>query len=112
MITSYNPFDAIEKRLSCIEQLLATLNIHLPKPEEQDVDAIIGVDEVAKMLHLSKHTVYTYTHKKIIPHWKVGKKLLFSRNRILAFISKCEVQLFHEELKSSERIIKDRINKR
>jgi excisionase family DNA binding protein len=109
MIPSYNPFEAIEKRLTSIEQTLASLNVYLTKTDDHSNSDVIDIDEVAKILHISKDTVYTKTHKKTIPHWKEGKRLLFSRKRILAYLANGEVKTFHDEFRESERLIKEKI---
>jgi excisionase family DNA binding protein len=107
-----NPFEAIEKRLSAIEEHLTKLNTTLLKIDLQEKDDTIGIDEVAKMLHLSRDTVYTKTHKKLIPHRKQGKKLLFSRKRIEAYITEGEVKTFHEELKEAEKLVSKKMERR
>jgi excisionase family DNA binding protein len=112
MAPAYNPFEAIEKRLSAIEISLSLLNENLTKEKTYGDGDIIDIDEVAKMLHISKDTVYTKTHKKTIPHWKEGKRLLFSKKRILSYIAEGEVKTFHKELKESERLISNRISSR
>jgi len=106
-----NPFEAIEQRLSVIEVLLSKLATSFSNPSHESSD-IIDINEVAKMLHLSKDTVYTKTHKKIIPHTKQGKKLLFSRKRIEAFIAEGEVKTFNEEFRQAQRLITHKINKK
>ena len=55
--------------------------------EKADED-IIGIDEVAKILHVAKGTIYQYTHKHLIPFWKPGKQLIFSRAAIMAHASR------------------------
>lgn len=55
--------------------------------EKADED-IIGIDEVAKLLRLSKGSVYRLTHLHLIPFFKPGKYLIFSRASIQAYIAR------------------------
>ena len=101
--------DAIEKRLSSIEVILSQLNAAISTNTFNEKEDIIGIDEVAKMLYLSKHTIYTKTHKNIIPHIKKGKKLLFSRKKIEAFIASGEINTISEEYRKAEGLIRKKI---
>ncbi|WP_157776687.1 helix-turn-helix domain-containing protein [Flavobacterium crassostreae] len=42
----------------------------------------MDIDEVASFVELSKATVYGLTHKRKIPHFKVGKRLCFKKSEI------------------------------
>jgi len=105
-----NPFEAIEKRLSSIEDHLANLSLRFANfqpPEEIDE---IEIDEVAKMLGLARQTVYTKTSKKIIPHSKCGKRLIFSRKEIKEFIRNGEVKTLNKQYREMEQLVADKIN--
>lgn len=107
-----NPFEALEKRLSSIEDCLSKLTVTISKFHPQEEIDTIDVAEVAKMLNLSESTIYTKTSKKLIPHTKRGKKLIFSRKRILAYIAEGEVKTFHQEFKETEKLVAYRINRK
>lgn len=66
--------------------------------EKADSD-IIGIDEVAKLLQLSKASVYRLTHLHLIPFFKPGKYLIFSRAAIMAYISRRRF-LSHEDMRN------------
>jgi excisionase family DNA binding protein len=48
-------------------------------------------DEVATLLGLDRKTVYDYANLGEIPHIRLGRKLLFSRRALMAWLSSCEV---------------------
>ena len=79
----------------------------MPLTEAQE--DIIGVKEVAKILHLAEKTVYNKTSKKIIPHKKVGGIVLFSRKSILEWINQSEVKPASEEIDEVEDFISKKI---
>ncbi|MDX2442447.1 MAG: helix-turn-helix domain-containing protein [Bacteroidales bacterium] len=56
-----------DERLKNIENLLS-----LSK-------TVLNIDEVSKLTGLSKSTIYKFTHKGKIPHYKQAKHLFFDR---------------------------------
>lgn len=52
------------------------------------VDEFLNISEVSKLVGLEESTLYGLTSKRKIPHYKPGKKLLFKRSEILAWIDK------------------------
>lgn len=81
-----NPFQTITNDLSEIKYLLSKLNLVQTK-EEPEAD-IINIKEAAKILDLAPATIYNKVNKKEIPHFKIGKKLYFSKAAIIALIKK------------------------
>lgn len=58
---------------------------------EQDVnrkneETLINVQEAAALLNLAVHTLYEKTSSRLIPHYKHGKKLMFKKSELLAWI--------------------------
>lgn len=49
-------------------------------------DAILNIDELSKLIGLSKPTIYGHVHRKTIPFIKKGKMLRFSKNDILNWL--------------------------
>jgi excisionase family DNA binding protein len=49
---------------------------------------LINLEELTAFMphHPSRHTIYQLTHKKQIPFYKIGKKLLFSKSEILNWL--------------------------
>ena len=47
-------------------------------------------DEVAEFLGLDRKTVYDYANRGDVPCQRLGKRLLFSRTQIVAWLRGCE----------------------
>jgi excisionase family DNA binding protein len=64
------------------------------RPEQTEIirsdDAeYLTLDEVVRVLPLAKGTLYRYTSKGQIPHYKVGGRLVFDKEEIHAWIRGC-----------------------
>lgn len=86
MQTTTNPFQDLNDRLDQIETVLKSLTL-LPSDssltfEEQP----ITITEAAEITHLAKATIYGLTHKKIVPHFRRGRRLFFLRSELIAWI--------------------------
>lgn len=57
-----------------------------PEPQVKNND-ILDVDEAAVLLKVSKRTVYNRVKAGTIPHVRVGRKLLFSRQKLNQWIA-------------------------
>ena len=82
-----NPFEAIEARLSSIENLILDLK-HKPQrvePTEQ-VEQFLTIQEAAEFLSLTVPTMYSKVSKSELPVMKRGKRLYFSRTELLNYI--------------------------
>jgi excisionase family DNA binding protein len=51
----------------------------------------INTDDVSKMLHIAKSTVYNYVRTDQIPHIKIGGIILFSKNDLFSWIDSKKV---------------------
>ena len=67
-------------------------------------DGLMNVNETAAYIKLAKQTIYDYVHKRHIPYFKAGKKLLFSVAEMRKWLS------YGGNRKASERVIKERID--
>jgi excisionase family DNA binding protein len=62
------------------------------KVQEVTNEYLLTIDELSEWLSIEKSTIYAWTSKKIIPHIKLGKKILrFRVNEILDWLSKKSV---------------------
>ena len=60
--------------------------------EETTIENLLTIDELSEWLAIEKSTIYAWTSKKIIPHIKLGKKMLrFRVNEILDWLSEKSV---------------------
>lgn len=84
-----NPFESIENRLSSIENLLHNLkNENNDKSTRPDIDRWFDILDLCNY-HPEKParaTVYTWVRERRIPHHKKGKKLIFLKSEIDAWI--------------------------
>lgn len=48
----------------------------------------IDIERASRVIKKSKKTIYTLTCKKLIPHYKMGKKLYFYEDELLDWIDK------------------------
>lgn len=54
---------------------------------------LLDVKQASKFLNLSKVSIYRLTSKKKIPHYKIGSKILFDKEKLIDFIGNLEVVL-------------------
>ena len=54
-----------------------------PPPE---VDTFLNIEEACKYLRMAKQTMYQFTSTNTIPHFKKGKRLLFSKLALTKWI--------------------------
>ena len=82
-----NPFEAIEAKLSSIENLLLEIK-HQPKKVEsaESKDQLLTVQEAAQFLNLKVPTIYSKVSKGELPVMKSGKRLYFSRSELLDYL--------------------------
>jgi excisionase family DNA binding protein len=74
-----NPFVAIEKRLSGIENLLS--QIYAKSIEEEEI--YFNVKEAAKFLNVSEQSIHNYIREGKIPAKKVGRPYLILKSDLL-----------------------------
>lgn len=108
-----NPFDFLDQRLSIIESLILQ---SLEKESTANLvrdDDVLDVEGVAKLLHKSVDTIYSYTHKRVIPHSKPLGNLLFSKKELLEWIKTYKVKTMDEsEMDADFHIIQKNKKKR
>jgi excisionase family DNA binding protein len=85
-----NPFETIDARLSNIENLLLDLKHPPLKPllDKSTEDPLIKIEEVCKILGVSKVTIHSYKKKGFIPFLRLSNKVYFRRSEVLASLSK------------------------
>tara|TARA_R110000765_G_scaffold2912_1_gene9069 strand:- start:28220 stop:28522 length:303 start_codon:yes stop_codon:yes gene_type:complete len=66
------------------EQIAYLLKDNSNYKEEEDV--FLKIEEAAKLIHLSKYTIYGLVHKNTIPYHKRGSRLYFLKSEILNWL--------------------------
>jgi excisionase family DNA binding protein len=52
-----------------------------------DTGEVLNAEEVAVFLRVDRKTVYDYANRGAIPHRRLGKRLLFSRSALVAWLA-------------------------
>ena len=96
----------IEQLAEKLQPFLKTSKSNLKKEEEP----FINMDEVSKILNLKKATIYGHTHKGTIPFRKQGKRLLFLKSEIYAWVNEGKnISKNDLELKADAYLLKNKI---
>ncbi|MDP3461153.1 MAG: helix-turn-helix domain-containing protein [Bacteroidales bacterium] len=77
---AFNPFEAIYQRLAYLESKLNERTEPTPTistPDVLDIDALIQY-----IGNVSKATVYRWLHFRIIPSYRIGRRVFFKRAEI------------------------------
>ena len=64
--------------------------------KKNNSETLMNVQEAAALVNLAVPTLYEKTSKRIIPHYKHGKKLLFKKSELLAWIESTRRVTVHE----------------
>lgn len=67
---------------------------NLPAPEQRPLQLpsndndVMTADEVAAFLGVDRNTVYDYAGRGVIPHQRLGKRMLFRRGALVTWLDK------------------------
>lgn len=64
--------------------------------ESGNESTLINIQEAAALLNLAVATLYEKTSEKLIPHYKHGKKIMFKKSELLAWVESRRVKTIHE----------------
>lgn len=78
-----NPFDEITARLDALAVDVRALKNHT---NGKPADEIGGLDLAVTITGLARRTIYKLTHRREIPHRRVGGRLYFRRAELEAWI--------------------------
>ncbi len=88
-------------------QLLRQLLQAQENSTQQDKE-FFTIKEAAKFLRVAVSTIYSYTHKRLIPFFKRGKKVYFKKTDLFDWINSGEKKSKEEICREGE----DRLSKR
>jgi excisionase family DNA binding protein len=79
------------------------------KTSTENQSTLINIQEAAALLNLAVNTLYEKTSDKLIPHYKHGKKIMFKKSELLAWVESRRVKTIHEIRKeATSQILKPR----
>lgn len=108
-----NPFELIYDKLNAIENLLKSQIIKEIKIQPETViNEYLTIDEASVFVCQSKSSMYKKTMDCVIPHYKVGKKLLFKRSELIEWIEEYRVKSKTQLLIETNTGLKRRKNRR
>jgi excisionase family DNA binding protein len=79
-------FDNLPHEVRLLHQKLEAISAKIDTIAAQSHnlnDSLVGVDEAAKFLGISKGGIYSKVYRNLIPYYKSGGKLYFSKQEIL-----------------------------
>ena len=50
----------------------------------------IRADQLAAFLGVNRKTVYEYAARNVIPHRRLGRRIVFSRQQVVAWLGACK----------------------
>ena len=50
----------------------------------------LRADQLAKFLGVNRKTVYEYAARNVIPHQRLGRRIVFSRAQVVAWLGACK----------------------
>ncbi|HRA18743.1 MAG TPA: helix-turn-helix domain-containing protein [Flavobacteriales bacterium] len=78
-----NPFEEIIARLDAIAEDVRALK---GRTKEKPEDDIGGLEMAVEITRLARRTIYKLTHRREIPHRRVGGRLYFRREELEQWI--------------------------
>src|SRR6478609_7930261 len=92
-----NPFELLIEKIDRLEKAIEKLSASATSDVSPSRnDEFMNIEQVANFVGLSKDTIYGLTHKKLIPHFKTGKKLYFNKAEVSDWISSKRVKTNQE----------------
>jgi excisionase family DNA binding protein len=80
-----NPFDSLEAKLDALASDVRAIRNHVKPAEERDEFGGLGL--AVKVTGLAERTIYKKTHRREIPHSRVGGRLYFRRSELEQWIA-------------------------
>ena len=80
-----------------VEQLTEHIKKVLNSSNHSTEDVFMNIDETAKLIDLTKPTVYGLVHKNKIPYHKKGKRLYFLKSELVEWLKSGKHQTKSEQ---------------
>ncbi len=78
-----NPFEVLELKLDALASDVRALK---SRTNEKPADELGGLELAVKITGLAQRTIYKLTHRREIPHRRVGGRLYFRRGELEAWL--------------------------
>ncbi len=82
-------FEAFKAFVFAFQRVIESPNVS-PEPVALVADSttrdVMTADEVAEFLGVDRNTVYDFASRGVIPHQRLGKRLLFRRGAVVAWL--------------------------
>ena len=78
-------------KILCMLERIETMVENLSS-EKSSEDNLLTVDQTSKLVKLSISTIYSKVSRKEIPAFKIGKRLYFSKDEIIAWIKSGKIK--------------------
>jgi excisionase family DNA binding protein len=79
-------FDAFKAFALAFQRLVEAPGLSVEPGAAQPTSDVMTADEVAEFLGVDRTTVYDFAARGVIPHQRLGKRLLFRRGGIVAWL--------------------------
>ena len=96
-----NPFDKLLERLDVLTEKVEQALKNQLNEDGLRKDEFVKIDEAAAILNIEIRTLYDYTSRRKIRHYKPGSTLYFKRSDIDEYISKGLVEVNHRIIKGT-----------
>jgi excisionase family DNA binding protein len=63
----------------------------IPSEAASVCPTLIGIDELASILHIRKGTIYNWVYRRKIPYVKVGRLVRFDLKEIAKYLDGCRI---------------------
>jgi excisionase family DNA binding protein len=67
----------------------ATASILPPLPDHPVSHECMGAEQLARFLGVNRKTVYEYAARNVIPHRRLGRRIIFSREQVVSWLGAC-----------------------
>jgi len=95
--------ESLEQKLGNMEILINELIAKLEEKEKTSEEELGNMDDCSRWLKRSPSTIYKLTSQKRIPHFRNGKRLLFKKAEVLAWVEKDRQQTVDHLISESDQ---------
>jgi len=61
----------------------------IPQPSSPESECM-RADQLAQFLGVNRKTVYAYADRGVIPHQRLGRRIVFSRSQVVTWLGQCK----------------------